>query len=104
MPLTNDRTALLKKIKNLTAAGGTAVRSARPGLGTRWRRTGTRYGRRKVRRSHYGTAELQKIAILMTDGEYNTEYDTNGVKPGSTNAGRGQWRLNHAGAQICAQP
>ena len=26
-------------------------------------------------RSAYDTAELRKIAILMTDGEYNTEYD-----------------------------
>lgn len=35
----------------------------------------------------YGTAELRKIAILMTDGEYNTAYDTNGVKVGSNGAG-----------------
>ena len=35
----------------------------------------------------YGTTSLQKIAILMTDGEYNTQYDANGVKTGSTGAG-----------------
>jgi len=27
----------------------------------------------------YGTANLQKIAILMTDGDYNVQYDSNGV-------------------------
>ena len=35
----------------------------------------------------YGTADLRKIAILMTDGEYNTQYDTNGVKTGFSDAG-----------------
>ena len=27
----------------------------------------------------YGTDSVQKIAILMTDGEYNTQYDSNGI-------------------------
>ena len=32
----------------------------------------------------YGTDKLQKIAVLMTDGEYNTQYTTNGVPDGSS--------------------
>ena len=35
----------------------------------------------------YGTANLRKIAILMTDGEYNTEYTSEGIKTGSPGAG-----------------
>jgi hypothetical protein len=27
----------------------------------------------------YGTTSVQKIAILMTDGEYSTQYDSNGI-------------------------
>ena len=45
-----------------------------------------------------------KIAILMTDGEYNTEYDKNGVKPAHQNAGRGGQRpRGDAGARPCAR-
>jgi hypothetical protein len=32
----------------------------------------------------YGTDKLRKIAVLMTDGEYNTQYTTNGVPDGSS--------------------
>ncbi len=35
----------------------------------------------------YRSANLRKIAILMTDGEYNTEYDQEGIKTGSPGAG-----------------
>jgi hypothetical protein len=27
----------------------------------------------------YGTEDLTKVAILMTDGEYNAQYDANGI-------------------------
>ena len=32
----------------------------------------------------YGTAKLKKIAILMTYGEYNTQYTSKGVDDGSS--------------------
>ena len=86
MPLTNDKTALLNKIKNLTAAGGTAGH-----LGTAWAwytlspNWNTLWPSANRAAAH-GTAGLKKYAILMTDGEYNTEYDTNGVKVGSKGA------------------
>ena len=38
-----------------------------------------RFERRRLR--HQGTA---KIAILMTDGEYNTQYDVNGINTDRT--------------------
>ncbi len=78
MPLSSDKTALLAKINGLSAAGGTAGQ-----LGTAWAwytlspnwaslwSTSTP--------AAYGTANLQKIAILMTDGEYNTQYSSAGI-------------------------
>jgi putative Flp pilus-assembly TadE/G-like protein len=94
MPLTSDKTALLNKVAGLTAAGGTAGH-----LGTAWAwytlspnwsslwPTSTP--------AAYGTPKLQKIAVLMTDGEYNTQYDSNGVSvnqnayPSCSNAANG---------------
>jgi Flp pilus assembly protein TadG len=86
-PLSSDEAALLEKISGLSASGGTAGH-----LGTAW----TWYTLSPYWSSlwdvanqpaAYGTTNLKKIAILMTDGEYNTEYDANGVKVGSTAAG-----------------
>ena len=87
MPLTNDKTALLNKIKNLTAAGSTAGH-----LGTAWAwytlspNWNTLWPAANRAAAH-GTAGLKKYAILMTDGEYNIEYDKDGVKVGSKDAG-----------------
>jgi hypothetical protein len=77
-PLTSDKSSLLTIVSNLKAAGGTAGH-----LGTAWAwyllspnwaslwPTSTP--------APYGTETVQKIAILMTDGEYNTQYDSNGI-------------------------
>jgi Flp pilus assembly protein TadG len=76
-PLTNDKSSLLTIVSNLKAAGGTAGH-----LGTAWAwyllspnwaslwpsSTPAPYG-----------PTVKKIAILMTDGEYNTQYDSNGI-------------------------
>jgi hypothetical protein len=76
--LTSDKSSLLTIVSNLKAAGGTAGH-----LGTAWAwyllspnwaslwPTSTP--------APYGTETVQKIAILMTDGEYNTQYDSNGI-------------------------
>jgi len=37
----------------------------------------------------YGTENLRKIAILMTDGEYNTQYDSNGISASEGSAANG---------------
>ena len=77
-PLTSDKSSLLTIVSNLKAAGGTAGH-----LGTAWAwyllspnwaslwPTSTP--------APYGTETVQKIAILMTDGEYNTQYNSNGI-------------------------
>jgi hypothetical protein len=78
MPLTSDKTALLNKISGLAAGGGTAGH-----LGTAWAWYTLSPNWSSLWPSStpaaYGTANLQKIAILMTDGEYNTQYDSNGI-------------------------
>ena len=87
MPLSSDKAALLAKIDGLSASGGTAGH-----LGTAWAwYTLSPYWSSLWDAANqpkaYGTENLKKIAILMTDGEYNTEYDSNGVKAGSSAAG-----------------
>ena len=86
LPLTSDKQTLLNKVDGFTVGGGTAGHlgtawawyTLSPNWSTLWPGSAPKA---------YGTSELRKIAILMTDGEYNTEYDTNGVKVGSSNAG-----------------
>ncbi len=79
MPLTSDKTLLLAKVDSLSAAGGTAGH-----LGTAWAWYTLSPNWASIWPSSnapaaYGSADLEKIAILMTDGEYNTQYDANGV-------------------------
>ena len=86
-PMTNDKTVLHDKITGLVDGGNTAGH-----VGTAW----TYYmlspnwasalpnGSKPVA---YGTANTNKIAILMTDGEYNQEHDSKGVATGSNGAG-----------------
>jgi Flp pilus assembly protein TadG len=86
MPLSTDKTALHAKVNGLTAAGGTAGH-----LGTAWAWYTLSPNWASLWPSStpaaYGTENLRKIAILMTDGEYNTEYDANGIMVGQTGAG-----------------
>jgi Flp pilus assembly protein TadG len=84
MPLSNDKTSLLAKINGLNAGGGTAGH-----LGTAWAWYTLSPNWSSLWPSSapqaYGASDLRKIAILMTDGEYNTEYDKNGVNDTVTN-------------------
>jgi Flp pilus assembly protein TadG len=87
VPLTSDKTSLISKIDKLSVAGGTAGH-----LGTAWAwymlaPNWASLWSSASQPKAYGTADLRKIAILMTDGEYNTQYDTNGVKTGLSDAG-----------------
>jgi Flp pilus assembly protein TadG len=87
LPMTNDKSTLHSKINSLKDGGNTAGH-----VGTAW----TYYmlspkwasvlpsGSKPVA---YGTAKTKKIAILMTDGEYNQEHDSHGVATGEREAG-----------------
>lgn len=79
VPLSDDTEALKEKIDDLTADGGTAGH-----LGTAWAWYTLSPNWASLwpgpsRPEPYDTEDLKKIAILMTDGEYNTQYDANGV-------------------------
>ena len=89
-PLTSDKATLLAKITGLGAAGGTAGH-----LGTAWAWYTLSPNWNALwsgnAAAQYGAANLRKIAILMTDGEYNTQYDSNGIAVG-------QWGSSCQGA------
>jgi len=78
MPLTKDKDALKTRIQNLVLSGSTAGQ-----VGTAWAwytlspNWNSLWGASSAA-SAYGSG-TRKIAILMTDGEYNLQYDTNGV-------------------------
>ncbi|MGE0025171.1 MAG: VWA domain-containing protein [Hyphomicrobium sp.] len=78
MPLTKDKDALKSRIQNLVLSGSTAGQ-----VGTAWAwytlspNWNTLWGASSAA-SAFGSG-TRKIAILMTDGEYNLQYNTNGV-------------------------
>ena len=87
MPMTNDTTALKARITDLAAQGATAGQ-----VGTAWAyyMLSPKWASILPTASvpvAYNTAKTKKIAILMTDGEYNSEHDSNGVTTGNTAAG-----------------
>lgn len=81
LPLTSDKSALLSKISGLSTAGSTAGH-----LGTAWAwyllspNWGSLWTDAASRPAAYGTDKLKKIAVLMTDGEYNTVYSPSGTQ------------------------
>lgn len=71
LPLTSDRTALKNRIDTFTAGGSTAG-----AIGTAWAwyllsPKWAHFWPSASQPVAYGTANTQKIAVLMTDGEYN---------------------------------
>jgi len=74
------------KIDDLAAKGGTAGQVGTAwawyALSPNWNATLSGSGA-----SAYGTSDTRKIAILMTDGEYNTQYDANGINTEDDRAG-----------------
>lgn len=81
VPLTDNRTTLTNKISKLVLSGSTAGQigtawawyTLSPNWNTLWPEAN--------RAAAYGT--VKKIAILMTDGEYNIQYNTNGISSNS---------------------
>ncbi len=74
LPMTSNKTTLTSKISGLTTAGSTAGHIGTawawymlsPNWSSLWSSSSTP--------AAYGTTGVKKIAILMTDGEYNTQY------------------------------
>ncbi|MEQ1718413.1 MAG: pilus assembly protein [Hyphomicrobium sp.] len=101
-PLTADKSKLTTAINAMTASGGTAghLGSAwawyllSPNWSSLW--TGD------SQPASYSDTGVKKIAILMTDGEYNTQYDATGVMTSTS----GKAALNGASAtqalSVCA--
>src|SRR6185503_10993499 len=90
MPLSPDRTALKSKIDALAIDGSTA---GHIGIGWGWYMISPNFGYLWPTASQpaaYGTDELIKIAVIMTDGAFNTAY-CNGViaKDSGTGSGTG---------------
>jgi Flp pilus assembly protein TadG len=89
VPLSDDTEMLKGKVDDLSASGGTAGH-----LGTAWSwytlsPNWNTLWPAKSRAADYGTPHLQKIAILMTDGEYNTQYDSDGITASEHGAANG---------------
>jgi Flp pilus assembly protein TadG len=84
-PLTSDKTTLLNAISSLQAGGGTAGH-----LGTAWAWYTLSPNWNSLWPSNgaapYGSSNLQKIAILMTDGDYNTQYSSAGISVNQASA------------------
>lgn len=104
-PLSLDKSATLLKVDALVTGGGTAGH-----LGTAWSYYMLSPNWNTVlqassRATAYGTKGVRKIAVLMTDGEYNQEYDAKGIDTSDSNGGasvNGATSAQQAVA-ICAQ-
>ena len=85
-PLSDDAEDLKAKIDRLSASGYTAGH-----LGTAWAwytlsPNWSALWSAQSQPVAYGTPNYRKIAILMTDGEYNTQYDSNGISASENQA------------------
>lgn len=88
-PLTNNKTALHAAVNGLPTGGMTAGH-----LGTAWAWYLLSPNWASVFPAAsapvaYGTPKTEKIAILMTDGEFNTQYDSEGIATSSGGAVNG---------------
>jgi Flp pilus assembly protein TadG len=86
MPLSSDKSALTTKLANMTIGSGTAGH-----IGTAWAyymlspNWGSVVGAASTAAA-YGQPTTKKIAILMTDGEYNKTYSIYGIEAGTSRA------------------
>jgi len=102
-PLSSDKTALKAKINGLTLGGGTAghvgTAWAYYMLSPKWNSLLTG----KMAPVAYNTPKTSKIAILMSDGEYNYTYDSKGF-PTDASGSNGNGASSAAQAvAICQQ-
>lgn len=95
-PLTTDRATLHSRINAYKAEGGTA---GQIGVGWGWYMVSPTFGAifpQESRPDPYGTRNLLKVVIIMTDGEFNAVY-YNGVRARDSGSGGGsndRW-INH---------
>jgi Flp pilus assembly protein TadG len=86
VPLSADKEFLKGRIDKLSVSGGTAGQ-----IGTAWAwymlspNWNTLWSSTSAATAY--SPKTQKIAILMTDGEYNLQYDAKGIATGSLGAG-----------------
>jgi len=82
LPLTSDKTTLVAKINNLDLAGQTA---GQVGTAWAWYTLSPNWNTLWPAASAAGAYgdDVQKYAVLMTDGEYNQQYDSKGVSSNS---------------------
>lgn len=94
MPLSANKTSLHALINSLTADGSTA---GQIGIAWGWYMLSPNWGSlwpaAENRPAAYGTDELLKVAIIMTDGEFNTNY-CNGVIASDAGYGSSSNRIN----------
>lgn len=86
-PLTDNKNTVLSRINGLSTGGGTAGH-----IGTAWAYYLLSPEWNNVfpsanQPAAFGSEKLKKIAILMTDGEYNYVYDSKGLNTGLLGAG-----------------
>lgn len=87
VPLTLDQSKLTAAVNGLVASGGTA---GHIGSAWAWYLLSPNWGSvlpSASKPASYGDTSVKKIAILMTDGEYNTEYDSHGLMTSTSGAG-----------------
>lgn len=85
VPLTTDKARLVSTIDSFTASGSTA---GHIGTAWAWYLLSPKWSDIWTGNStpgNYNDTNVRKIAILMTDGEYNTQYDSAGIMT-STNS------------------
>lgn len=101
VPLTTDKARLVSTIDSLTAGGSTAGH-----IGSAWAwyllspRWASVWGSGSEPAA-YGDRSVRKIAILMTDGEYNIQYDANGIMTSTTGAGAVNGPSDRQARSVC---
>ncbi len=87
VPLTTNKSALKSAINGFVASGTTA---GHIGTAWAWNLLSPKWSSiwpSDSRPAAYEDSSVKKIAILMTDGEYNTEYDSRGLSTAVSGAG-----------------
>lgn len=97
-PLTSDKILLRDRIDALVAGGSTG---GQIGVAWGWYLLSPNFGylwtNEESQPAAYGTERLMKVAIIMTDGEYNSVY-YNGViaKDSTSGSGSNRYKINNA--------
>ena len=94
LPLTSDKTALHNRINGLTEYGLTA---AQIGIAWGWYLLSPNFSYLLPSESQpapYGSSNLLKVAVIMTDGDFNTVYNQGVVSQDSGGSGNTQYKIN----------